>query len=413
MRRILNIDGIIKVAKSFINFAFHSLSISIGNLNSSFLNTIILLGAIQGFIISSLLFFSKNNKQSNRLLAVLIFLMSLASFNLYASYVNWFNSDLLTFISNFIPLVVVMPFGPLLYFYIQSSLDSNFKFTRKLRFHFYPVIIDLVPQLTAIVFVVGVLAGIFKNYPQPWGNFIDTYNVYADIPRWVSVSYYVWMSAKYLSSFKQKHKGTLNGQTNNFKWLQQFIRVFAAFQGIWFLYLVPYVIPRYTDVMLNTFDWYPLYIPLAVIIYWLGIKGYIVSQTEANLIKKAQPVNSTLSAEIIRQTIASLKKAMADDKLFLNPNLNLNILSEHTSIPQKTISFVLNQNLNKSFSEFVNEYRIEAFKEKILQPETDNLTIAGIAVECGFSSQATFQRIFKQSTGISPSEFRKSALQTN
>ena len=104
---------------------------------TSFLNIIILLGSIQGFIISSLLFFSKKNKQSNRLLSALILLISLASFNLYASYVNWFNSDLLTFISNFIPLVVVMPFGPLLYFYIQSSLDSNFKFTRKLRFHFW------------------------------------------------------------------------------------------------------------------------------------------------------------------------------------------------------------------------------------------------------------------------------------
>lgn len=380
---------------------------------TSFLNIIILLGAIQGFIISSLLFFSKKNEQSNRLLSALIFLISLASFNLYASYENWFNSNTLSFISNFIPLVIVMPFGPLLYFYIKSSLDSNFKVTKKLRTHFYPVIIDLVPQLAAIVFVLGVITGILKNHPQPWGNFIDTYNVYADIPRWMSVSFYVWMSLKYLSAFKQKHNSVLNGQTNNFKWLQQFIRVFAAFQVIWFLYLVPYVIPRYTDVMLNTFDWYPLYIPLAIIIYWLGIKGYIVSQTENGLIKKAQAVNLNFSAEVIIQTIASLKKSMSDDKLFLNPNLNLSILSQQTSIPQKTISFVLNQNLNKSFSEFVNEYRIEAFKEKLLQPETDNLTIAGIALECGFSSQATFQRIFKQSTGISPSEFRRSALQTN
>jgi AraC-like DNA-binding protein len=304
-----------------------------------------------------------------------------------------------------------MPFGPLLYFYIQSSLDKEFRFTKKLRFHFYPVIIDLVPQLTALIFVIGVITGILKNHPQPWGNFIDTYNVYADIPRWMSVSFYVWMSAKYLASFRQKRDGALNGQTINFKWLQQFIHVFTAFQIIWFVFLIPYIIPKYTDVLLNKFDWYPIYIPLAVIIYWLGIKGYIVSQTETNLIKKNQSVSATLSAETIAQTIASLKKVMIDNKLFLNPNLNLTILSEYTSIPQKTISHVLNQNLNKSFSEFVNEYRIEAFKEKVLQPESDNITIAGVALECGFSSQATFQRLFKQSTGASPSEFRKSALQ--
>jgi len=379
-------------------------------MNSTFLNTIILLGAIQGFIISSLLFFSKKNKQSNRLLSALILLITLASFNLYANYVNWFNSDILRFISNFIPLVTVMPVGPLLYFYIQSSLDSNFKVTRKLRVHFYPVIIDLVPQITAVVFVLGVIAGLLKNHPHPWGNFIDNYNMYADIPRWMSVTIYVFLSAKYLAAFKAKHNSQLNGQTNNFKWLRQFIRVFSAFQVLWFIFLIPYVIPKYSNKLLDAVEWYPIYIPLAIMIYWLGIKGYIVSQAENNFIKKAQPVNPTLSANAIEQTIVSLKKSMSDDKLFLNPNLNLNLLSEHISIPQKTISFVLNQSLNKSFSEFVNGYRIEAFKEKIVQPEADNLTIAGIALECGFSSQATFQRIFKQSTGISPSEFRKSAL---
>jgi AraC-like DNA-binding protein len=377
---------------------------------TAFMNTIILLGAIQGFIISSLLFFSKKNKQPNRLLAVLILLIALASFNLYANYFNWFNSHLLEFIFDFIPLVIAMPIGPLLYFYIQSSLDSNFKVTKKLRFHFYPVIIDLVPSLTTIVFVIGVITGVLKNHPQPWGLFIDKYNVYADIPRWMSISFYVWLSAKYLASFKQKHNASSNWQTNNFRWLLQFIRVFATFQIIWVVFLVPYVIPKYSDRLLNEFGWYPIYIPLAIIIYWLGIKGYTISQTEN---KKISVLNTTLSAEVIGQTIASLKRSMTDEKLFLNPNLNLNLLSEKTSIPQKIISSVLNQQMYKSFNEFVNDYRIEAFKEKMILPENDNLTIAGIAMECGFNSQATFQRTFKQATGVSPSEFRRSALQTH
>jgi AraC-like DNA-binding protein len=58
----------------------------------------------------------------------------------------------------------------------------------------------------------------------------------------------------------------------------------------------------------------------------------------------------------------------------------------------------------------VNEYRVAMFKEKILLPEMNHLTIAGIAVDCGFNSQATFQRTFKEITGKSPSEFRKAAV---
>ncbi|HXB45377.1 MAG TPA: helix-turn-helix domain-containing protein [Puia sp.] len=382
------------------------------NFASRLFNTIILLGAVQGFIVSSLLLFSKKSGRSNRLLSVLIFLIALASFNLYANNENWFDSKVLQFLSNFIPMVVVMPFGPLLYFYIISSIDPNFKITKKLRAHFYPVIIDVVPQLTVVIYIIGLYSGVFKNNPKPWGNFIDNYNVYADIPRWISVSMYVWFSAKYIAASKARYNGAINGQANNFKWLKQFIHVFIAFQAIWLIYLVPYVIPRYTDMMLKTFDWYPIYVPMAIIIYWLGIKGYMISNAHIISTHKPTLVHSTLPDATIKQTIISLNKAMDNDKIYLNPNLNLNILSEHTGISQKIISAVLNQHLHKSFNEFVNEYRIEVFKEKILQPETDNLTFAGIASECGFGSQPTFQRTFKQATGQSPSQFRKSALQT-
>ena len=50
-----------------------------------FLRTIILLGAVQGFIISSLLYFSKKSTYSSRLLSKLIFLIALAGL-LYAAY---------------------------------------------------------------------------------------------------------------------------------------------------------------------------------------------------------------------------------------------------------------------------------------------------------------------------------------
>ena len=68
---------------------------------------------------------------------------------------------------------------------------------------------------------------------------------------------------------------------------------------------------------------------------------------------------------------------------------------------------MLNQHLQKSFNEFVNYYRVEAIKTKLQDEAANNLTIAGVAMECGFNSQATFQRTFKDLTGMSPSEFRK------
>jgi len=370
---------------------------------------ILLLGSIQGFIVSTLLFSSKKSRYSNRILSVLILLITLACFNLYGSYENWFDSSVLRLMANIIPLVIIMPLGPLIWFYVQSLLDPSFKITGKHRIHFYPLIIDLIPSITVIIYIVGYFTGLIKSRPGPFGIFIDTYNVYSDIPRWVSVTVYVWLSAKHLFTYKAKLNGNLNGQTDQYKWLRQFVRAFIGFQSIWLLYLIPYVIPEYTDKVLDTLDWYPIYIPMAILVYWLGIKGFIISQRQMTADKKLSSAN-VIPTELANQVENILIKAMGENKLYLNPNLNLAILAEATGIAPKTISAVVNQHLQKSFNEFVNGYRINEFKEKIRQPELNNLTIAGIALECGFNSHATFQRAFKELTGQSPSEYRKSAL---
>ena len=63
---------------------------------------------------------------------------------------------------------------------------------------------------------------------------------------------------------------------------------------------------------------------------------------------------------------------------------------------------------NKNFNEFINHYRVEACKAKILAGETIHLSLLGIAFECGFNSKATFNRTFKKLTGSTPSQFSKS-----
>lgn len=375
----------------------------------SFFNTIILLGALQGAIVSTLLFLSKKNKRPNRILAVLIVLISMASFNLYGSYKDWLGLPLLRFIFTIVPLVIVMPVGPLLYFYTRAYLEPSFRITKKQRWHFLPVLIDLVPGFTACIYLTLLLLKWVKNNPEPWGIFIDSYNVYADIPRWLSVSFYLWRAYACLRRMQLKNELGLQVQPADFKWLQQFIRAFSIFQGIWLLYLIPYVIPRYTDWVLDHFSWYPVYIPLSILIYWLGIRGWMVAQERAVKDRKPASTGALLSPELVQQATATLKKAMEEDQLFLDARLNLAALAASTGLTQKTVSAVLNQYMQTNFTDFVNGYRVNAFKQKILQPETNHLTLAGIALECGFNSQATFQRTFKEITGLSPTQYRKNS----
>jgi AraC-like DNA-binding protein len=371
-----------------------------------FLQTILLLGVIQGLIASVLLWVAKENRATNRKLSAIIFFLSLVCFNLYGWNENWFGLAILEAFIDIIPFVIIMPIGPLLYFYVRASVDPSFRIGRKQRLQFWPVVIDLTPYLTAIGFFSGVLLGWVKNKPGPVGLFIDTYNIYADIPRWISISGYVWLSYRYLRIWKKKNVRSVDASGFGVKWLQQFLRIFAIFQGGWLLYLVPYVIPRYSERIVETVNWYPLYIPLVIMIYWLGIKGYLLAQRQ-RVNGKTAGRQVVLASETVNQVRELLTAAMETDKLYLNANITLYSLASRLNIPPKTVSIVLNQYLSKSFNEYVNTYRIQAFKDKIKEPGAARLTIEGLAQDCGFHSKATFQRVFKEMTGRLPSEFRK------
>ncbi|MBI3219710.1 MAG: helix-turn-helix domain-containing protein [Bacteroidetes bacterium] len=355
----------------------------------NFLDSLILLGAIQGLIISALLYLKKEKLYANKLLAAILFLISLACLNLYLLNQNILDgSTIWAIISLIIPLVIIMPIGPLIYFYTESLYVPGFKLHRSHRVHFYSTILDIFPSLIGLIFVLGaVLQIIANNEFKVWGNFIYQYNVYADFPRWLSVTIYTTLAWR---------KWISNRQPEVISWPKQFLMGFAIFQSIWLLHLVPYLIPSLSDALLDWVGWYPVYIPLTVMVYWLGINGYL----------KAKPsvTSKVIDAETIQKTLAALEKVVHQDRMFLNPELTLSDVVKATGIPQKTISAVLNQYAGKSFNEFVNQYRIEEVKKRLLESQF-HLTITGIAFECGFNSQATFQRTFKQFTGVSPTEF--------
>ena len=359
---------------------------------SGFLDTIVLLGIIQGFILSALLFVDRRQRPANRFLAPLIGLITLACLNIYLLDATWLDSHIiLTLLANALPLVVIMPLGPLIWYYVQATIDPAFRLTRKHYLHFYPIALDLFPYLLILAADIGSLTGIISKVQRHWvSDFIDNYNVYADIPRWMSITVYTWLSRQYI----QQRSEQVNGQQHTGRWLQQFLLLFLAFQAIWLVYLVPYIIPATRQALLDAVDWYPIFIPLAVLIYWLGLKGYLINYKAST---------SRLPGTSAAQFIDRLQKIMETEKLYLDPSLQVNTLAQQAGIPAKTVSAVLNQHLHKSFSTFVNEYRVAAFKERIIQQDADKLTIPAIAMECGFSSVATFQRIFKQLTSTTPS----------
>ncbi|MEM0931629.1 MAG: helix-turn-helix domain-containing protein, partial [Bacteroidota bacterium] len=90
--------------------------------------------------------------------------------------------------------------------------------------------------------------------------------------------------------------------------------------------------------------------------------------------------------------------------------LNLNDLAKRAKMNRAQLSETINLGFGKNFNDFVNMYRIEAFKKMVEAEKHEQLSLLGMAFECGFNSKATFNRVFKKLTKISPTEFLRTAV---
>ncbi|MCG6187257.1 helix-turn-helix domain-containing protein [Maribellus maritimus] len=95
-------------------------------------------------------------------------------------------------------------------------------------------------------------------------------------------------------------------------------------------------------------------------------------------------------------------------KPYTNPDYSLQMMVEDLNVPRYKISQVINASQKKNFFKFINEFRVEEVKEKLANPSYKNYTLLGIALECGFNSKTSFNRIFKEETGVTPSHYKKS-----
>lgn len=92
-------------------------------------------------------------------------------------------------------------------------------------------------------------------------------------------------------------------------------------------------------------------------------------------------------------------------KLYKNPEFNLSLLAKKLNTNRSYVSKAINEGGNKSFIEFINDYRIAESKRLLCSMDIKQVTIEAIGKEAGFNSKSTFFRVFKTNTGVTPSFF--------
>ncbi len=377
------------------------------NLNP--VNFFIISGLIQNFILAGILFFKSNERPlANTFLSITIFIVNLHLFYLMLLDTN---------VDNLYPFLLYIPYsylsaiGPLVFFYTIGLTKSGFNVSTINIKHFIPVIIEVGLQILMII------QGIKSNqlfYNTPLYFYITPLS-------WIwaigSIFYYLQLSLKTISHYEVgilKHYSNLKEIT--LSWLKKLIVYYRLLWVVWIPFVTVFLLFfRFQLMSLSiVIILYALILILTYLTFWIGIESFkhgnlvFIKNNETHVEHKNF---RKLTQSEIKGHIERITQLMMVERVYQNENLNLRQFALHLKTDPNLISFILNSHLNNNFYDFVNRYRIDEVKSKLNNPKYKQLTILGIALDSGFNSKATFNRVFKQFTGITPTEFQKRNLE--
>jgi AraC-like DNA-binding protein/phosphatidylglycerophosphate synthase len=366
--------------------------------NLNFFNLIIIASVFIGATFGLLLIFTKRiNRKANILLGLVTFII--VFWNIWILSLDF---QITNYLPHFylIPLNYSLALGPLLYLYVKKITNFNYHLSKKDSIHFLPLLIEftvhfIISRDALVNNIIGIETDAYLKL-MPIVQFLAIFSI-------VIYCIYALKAIKVYHSWLNNHYS--NNNAYNLRWLYRLLIVFAI---LWFLW-TPYTIIDYVifDFQLNISDYYPIYVLLSIITIWISAEAFLRPEVIFLETNKQNSLNKETSSEEVIQKASWLKEKMETNLFYLNSELTLRSLAVNLNIHPNILSKVINDGLDKNFSDFINEYRVNAIIDRLHSDKYDNITLLGISFECGFNSKTTFNRVFKNIKGITPLNYKK------
>lgn len=361
--------------------------------------TIIAVIGIQSLFLAIFLLRKSNQKKANKFLALLLLFYTLSTLNVALFYLLRV-SDLSQLIP-FLQMELLFGLGPSIFFYTKVITNPSYTFQRIDFLHFVPVLIELIYYRTSLF-----RTGSMELISQPFNalNWIFHGIQWTGV---LSISIYILLSIRVLFAYKVWVKNNYsNLDLKSLAWLEKPILLYSIFWIVWIsIRLID--LGFYQD-SLRSIYFFPGFIILSIITCWIGFNGYLKAQTNAagfSLDDNSKRIITDKEKKYLSGVSDQLKKYMAEEKAYLDPNLSMALFSKKTGIGAGTISKAINSDMDINFHEFVNQYRVSEFKKNIRKDDFSHLNLLGVALESGFNSKSTFNLVFKNLTGKTPRQY--------
>jgi AraC-like DNA-binding protein len=332
----------------------------------------ILIGAAQGFILGVSML-GKGGGITNKLLALAFLTLSIRLS--FYPFVGIFNFPFWT-IGNSFSLILLLVIGPAIFLFTRFKLFPDRRLSVLHLFHLVPVCVYLIHLIFPVFYL---------PVPYPYATLFSAI-FYGLLSLYVLLIYTLRKRKKLISKVIDQSK----------------LYSFALP-----LLVIPIAILILVNYSCSYFGLHSATIPylgLTVGLYRMGFKSTLNSKYLSNEILGFE---SKQQVEIDKDKLLELVSIVENEQLYLDNALNIQKLSLKTNLSRHEISQLLNIGLDKNYNDFINGYRVEASKVRLVDAGLQNLSIEGIAMESGFNSKSTFNQVFKSQTGLTPSEYKR------
>jgi len=293
---------------------------------------------------------------------------------------------------------IVFLYGPLLYLYTCEITGGKIKRGFRIFLHFLPFVL----YLCLMTFLFHRLPADSKS--GILRNMLSNYTPIQAVP--MIVIAYTHIITYILLSKRQVYKATIDLDNfyshHDLSWLNSLLNAF----------LIILSLSIFTDIFHFFYPESYLNIALPITIFAMGvvIAGIMIKAMKRPVPWRYPQENEKSSVSALTdsesQKIAELIFEVFDkEKPFLDPEFNLDDLSNRLSFNRRKVSHVINSRLKRNFFDLVNGYRIDTAKEIFTKNEDPNLTVLEVMFDVGFNSKSSFNTQFKKRTGLTPTEF--------
>lgn len=365
---------------------------------------VLLMAAGQCLVLAVLLVLAKQSaSRSNQLLGAFLVVTAIKSLDMLFIWSEHLRILILQTNPNllFIGTILSLLQGPLLYWYVASVLYRSFRFRWRDLLHLIPLVLvgavlswnyywlPETEQVRAMTHLEFMWSAVMRDITTLWHFSVISYGIWSLIA-----------ITRYRELLKQRYA---NVELRKKSWLKGIVIAMITIAA-WRLgvHLLGEGIGFARADMLGIVGNYIELIFVNVLVFTSIRYVHLFDRVD-----EAAP-ETALARGYKDEQVARVSHLMEEQKPYLQQDITIETLARKASLPERTLSRILNQHFGKNFFEFVNSYRIEEAKQLLTDPQYPGRTILELMNEAGFTSKSTFNTLFKKHVGQTPSQYRKS-----